>query len=136
MRGRRGKWPVALLFCLKLPFTKQVGTYSEVTVLFFWNQRVLSKVFGVIGVNPALKQNIFYVQSQYLAHPSRQRQRSAGPCCACWLFFAIGWLFTIAFLSEVVRQGTAIFSFDDPAVKENLLVQAGGARNVAELRLC
>ncbi|CAL1156171.1 unnamed protein product [Cladocopium goreaui] len=46
-----------------------------------------------------------------------------GPCCACWGFFLLGWLFTMIFMREVVNQGTDIFSFEDPAVKSDIKVQ-------------
>eukprot|EP00435_Cladocopium_sp_Y103_P062408 s86_g24.t1 len=46
-----------------------------------------------------------------------------GPCCACWGFFLLGWFFTLVFMGEVVRQGTDIFSFEDPAVKTDIKVQ-------------
>eukprot|EP00434_Breviolum_minutum_P038783 symbB.v1.2.034418.t1/scaffold4402.1/size45815/3 len=48
---------------------------------------------------------------------------SCGPCCACWGFFLLGWLFTIVFVQRAVTEGTDIFSFEDPAVKSALLVQ-------------
>ncbi|CAE7894724.1 hibA, partial [Symbiodinium sp. KB8] len=41
-------------------------------------------------------------------------------CVPCWLFFLLGWLFTLLFMREVMTQGTDIFSFEDPAVETDL----------------
>lgn len=48
---------------------------------------------------------------------------AAGSCVPCWLFFLLGWLFTLLFMREVMTQGTDIFSFEDPAVETDLKVQ-------------
>jgi len=45
------------------------------------------------------------------------------PCCACWTFFGLGWLFTIIFILFLTRKGSDVFSFEEQAVKSDKIVQ-------------
>eukprot|EP00439_Symbiodinium_sp_Y106_P048519 s1266_g6.t1 len=55
--------------------------------------------------------------------PLREASPLKGSCVPCWLFFLLGWVFTLLFMNEVATQGTDIFSFEDPAVETDLKVQ-------------
>jgi hypothetical protein len=45
------------------------------------------------------------------------------PCCACWLFFGIGWIFVFVFLTKIMIVGDEILDFDEPVIKSDEDVQ-------------
>jgi len=43
-------------------------------------------------------------------------------CCACWLFFGLGWLFVLMFMREINVQQDKLFNFDGEIIKTDIEV--------------